>query len=74
MAPDIALEYYMQAAQAAGGGADTKGQLLRDLLTQSNAFGFLLGSGGSSGGGEAGKGISAALLMPGPLCQVYMSV
>ena len=50
--PDIALEYYMRSAEAAGGGAEAKGALLRDLLTQSNAFGFLLGSGGSTGVGE----------------------
>ena len=50
-APEIALEYYMLAAEAAGGSVEVKGQLLRDLLTQSNAFGFLLGSG--SGGGES---------------------
>ena len=57
-APDIALEYYMLAAQAAGGGTDAKGRLLRDLLTQSNAFGFLLGSGDGSGGGDTGGGLS----------------
>ena len=59
-APDIALEYYMLAAQAMGGTADAKGRLLRDLLTQSNAFGFLLGSGGGSGGG--GESVSRQLL------------
>ncbi len=54
-APALALEYYMQAAQllgdALGDVRDVRGKLLRELLTQSNAFGFLLGSGGPNGGG-----------------------
>ena len=49
-APDIALEYFMLAAQALGNERHTKARLLRELLTESNAFGFLLGSGGSHGG------------------------
>ena len=36
-----------------GNSADVKGRLLRELLTESNAFGFLVGSGGP--GGEAGR-------------------
>lgn len=62
-APDIALEYYMQAAQAAGGSADAKGQLLKDLLTQSNAFGFLLGSGSTSGTGMWQNGLECRNIM-----------
>ena len=54
-APQIALEYYMLAAQAAGGGPEAKGHLLQDLLKESNAFGFLLGGGGE--GGEAGGSV-----------------
>lgn len=49
-APEIALEYYMLAAQALGNDRQTKAKLLRELLTESNAFGFLLGSGGSHKG------------------------
>ncbi|KAK9828502.1 hypothetical protein WJX72_000423 [[Myrmecia] bisecta] len=51
-APELALEYYMLAAAAKGGSLADKGALLRELLTDSRAFGFLLGSGGA--GGEAG--------------------
>jgi hypothetical protein len=46
-------------AQAAGIRGDTlevKGQLLRELLTESNAFGYLMGSGGP--GAEAGQPLS----------------
>ncbi len=35
-----------------GGTLEVKGQLLRELLTESNAFGYLMASGGP--GGEAG--------------------
>jgi hypothetical protein len=49
-APEIALEYYMLAALALGNDKQTKASLLRELLTESNAFGYLLGSGGSHGG------------------------
>ena len=49
-APEMALEYYMLAAQALGDDKQTRARLLRELLTESNAFGFLLGSGGSRGG------------------------
>ncbi|KAK9812585.1 hypothetical protein WJX73_010575 [Symbiochloris irregularis] len=48
-APQIALEYYMLAAQAAQGTPEAKARLLKDLLSESNAFGFLLGSGGGAG-------------------------
>ncbi|KAK9915316.1 hypothetical protein WJX75_007541 [Coccomyxa subellipsoidea] len=50
--PDVALEYYMQAAGIRGDTLEVKGQLLRELLTESNAFGYLMGSGGP--GAEAG--------------------
>ena len=40
----------MLAAQALGNDRQTKAKLLRELLTESNAFGFLLGSGGSHQG------------------------
>lgn len=49
-APEVALEYYMLAAMALGNDRHTKATLLRELLTESNAFGYLLGSGGSHGG------------------------
>lgn len=49
-APEIALEYYILAAEAMGNGKETKAQLLKELLTESNAFGFLLGAGGNTGG------------------------
>ncbi len=42
-----------QAARIRGNTLEVKGQLLRELLTQSNAFGYLMGSGGP--GGEAGQ-------------------
>ena len=48
--PDIALEYYMLASQALGNDRLTKAKLVRELLTESNAFGYLLGSGGGQGG------------------------
>lgn len=49
-APDIALEYYMLASQALGNDRLTKARLVRELLTESNAFGYLLGSGAGPGG------------------------
>lgn len=49
-APEVALEYFMLASQALGNDKLTKARLLRELLTESNAFGYLLGSGGSQGG------------------------
>ena len=47
---EIALEYFMLAARALGNDKQTKARLLRELLTESNAFGLLLGGGGSQGG------------------------
>ena len=49
-APETALEYYMLAAKAQGDDRQTRARLLRELLVESGAFGFLLGSGGSRGG------------------------
>eukprot|EP00887_Chlorella_sp_A99_P000841 scaffold5.g841.t1 len=51
--PGLALEYYMAAAAALGDSLAVKGQLLRELLVESKAYGFLLGGGGP-GGGEGG--------------------
>ena len=48
-ATDTALEYYLAAARALGGGEAELVKLLRDLLSQSKAFGFLLGGGPSDG-------------------------
>ena len=49
-APEIALEYYILAADAKGNSKQIKAELLKELLTESNAFGFLLGAGGNTGG------------------------
>lgn len=53
--PALALNYFLQAAWLlARTPSDLKavrGQLLRELITQSHAFGYLLGSGGVEGGG-----------------------
>lgn len=53
--PPLALNYFLQAAWLlAGTPAELKnvrGKLLRELITQSHAFGYLLGSGGVEGGG-----------------------
>lgn len=43
----------MLAAAALGGSVQVKGQLLRELLVESKAYGYLLGSGGA---GEEGAG------------------
>lgn len=51
--PALALEYYMLAAKALGDDNTVRARLVRELLTQSNAFGFLLGSGGSRGGAHS---------------------
>ncbi|KAL4437959.1 hypothetical protein ABPG77_004180 [Micractinium sp. CCAP 211/92] len=51
--PALALEYYMLAADAMGGSVQVKGQLLRELLVESKAYGYLLGSGGAAGEGGA---------------------
>lgn len=48
----LALEYYMLSAAAQGGSLGIRGSLLRELLTESKAYGMLLGAGGA--GGETG--------------------
>jgi hypothetical protein len=48
----------MQAAAALGGGLAAKGRLLRELLAESRAYGYLLGAGGA--GARLGVGPSAA--------------
>ena len=50
--PDCHAAGVSQAAALAGGGLLVRGNLLRELLTSSGAFGLLLGGGGP--GGEAG--------------------
>lgn len=50
--PDCQAADISQAAALAGGGLLVRGNLLRELLTSSGAFGLLLGGGGP--GGEAG--------------------
>ena len=40
-----------QAAQLKGDTLEVKAQLLRELLTESNAFGYLIGSGAPGKGG-----------------------
>ena len=40
-----------QAAQLKGDALEVKAQLLRELLTESNAFGYLIGSGAPGKGG-----------------------
>ncbi|KAL4859943.1 Nuclear pore complex protein NUP93A [Chlorella vulgaris] len=59
--PQLALEYYMLAAAALGGSVQVKGQLLRELLVESKAYGYLLGSGGA-----AGEGGALARFVPNP--------
>ena len=44
--------FYPQAAALAGGTLRVRGNLLRELLSSSGAFGLLLGGGGP--GGESG--------------------
>ena len=64
-ATDTALEYYLAAARAAGGGQGDLVRLLKDLLARSHAFGFLLG--GSQGGGE--PCFSACASNDAPVCR-----
>jgi hypothetical protein len=69
-APQLALEYYMLAAGAMGGGLQARGALLRELLVESRAYGYLLGSGGAGEGGRrarsaAGRGWVALQLETG---------
>jgi hypothetical protein len=49
----LALEYYIMTGLVMGGGTDLKGKLLKELLTESHAYGVLLGSGGASADGGA---------------------
>jgi len=57
--PATAFEYYCLAAEVKGGGyvsiIQTQGHLLRELLSQSRAFGTLLGAGGSGSGAILSK-------------------
>lgn len=57
----LALEYYMLAASALGGSLGVRGALLKELLSESKAYGLLLGSGGT--GSEGGE---LASLIPDP--------
>ncbi|GAB4816873.1 hypothetical protein N2152v2_003919 [Parachlorella kessleri] len=52
---ELALEYYMLASEALGGSTAVKGQLLRELLVESKAYGFLLGGGGAGEGGALAR-------------------
>lgn len=49
----LALEYYIITAMVMGGSTDCKGRLLKELLTESHAYGVLLGSGGAVSDGGA---------------------
>jgi len=49
----LALEYYILASMVMGGGLEVKGKLLKELLTESHAYGVLLGSGGANADGGA---------------------
>jgi len=49
----LALEYYMIASMVMGGSLEVKGRLLKELLTESQAYGVLLGSGGAVSDGGA---------------------
>ena len=44
-----ALQYYMLASMVRGNSIAVKGQMLRELLTESRDFGTLLGGGGAAG-------------------------
>ena len=57
----LALEYYMLSASAQGGSLQIRGALLRELLTESKAYGMLLGAGGAVG--ESG---ALAAFIPDP--------
>lgn len=57
----LALEYYMLAAAAMGGSLGVRGALLKELLSESKAYGLLLGSGGA---GSEGGALSS--LIPDP--------
>jgi len=47
----VALQYYMLASVVRGNSIAVKGQMLRELLTESRDFGTLLGGGGAVGAG-----------------------
>ncbi|GAX79377.1 hypothetical protein CEUSTIGMA_g6819.t1 [Chlamydomonas eustigma] len=47
----VALQYYMLASVVRGNSIAVKGQMLRELLTESRDFGTLLGGGGAAGSG-----------------------
>mmetsp|Transcript_10427 Transcript_10427/g.20614 ORF Transcript_10427/g.20614 Transcript_10427/m.20614 type:complete len:791 (+) Transcript_10427:141-2513(+) len=49
----LALEYYIIASLVMGGSLEVKGRLLKELLTESHAYGVLLGSGGAVSEGGA---------------------
>lgn len=49
----LALEYYIATSMLMGGSVQLKGKLLRELLTESHAYGILLGSGGAVSDGGA---------------------
>lgn len=49
----LALEYYFMASMLMGGSVQLKGKLLKELLTESHAYGVLLGSGGAVSDGGA---------------------
>ena len=49
----LSLEYYIIASLIMGGSLEVKGKLLKELLTESQAYGVLLGSGGAVSDGEA---------------------
>ncbi|KAK9867148.1 hypothetical protein WJX84_008824 [Apatococcus fuscideae] len=51
--PAVALEYSRQAVRAGKGGLSYQASLLRELLVQSQAFGFFVGSSGQGGQGGA---------------------
>ncbi|KAJ9514712.1 hypothetical protein QJQ45_028405 [Haematococcus lacustris] len=54
----LALSYYMLAAAMQGNSIAVKGQMLRELLSESRDFGSLLG-GGSAPGGRPGGALAA---------------
>ncbi|KAG1678895.1 hypothetical protein FOA52_003563 [Chlamydomonas sp. UWO 241] len=47
----VALQYYMLSSVVRGNSIAVKGQMLRELLTESRDFGTLLGGGGAAGAG-----------------------
>lgn len=49
----LALEYYVISSMIMGGSVQLKGKLLKELLTESHAYGVLLGSGGAVSDGGA---------------------